>query len=163
MYTTEPEITVGHWTFSDQMYGMSGHFRFWLDIMSGQYFCIFYVFKTVIVWTNFLNVWSKLWLSSDIMSWHFSHLISCSDTIPLCWEGKIKTFQIQGEHCSNFKTSGTKQKSRRSKWFPCHETETTTHLINCCTIPLLLVTNWCTVLYPTISNIPPGVVDWCPC
>ena len=38
---TEPEITVGHQIFSDQMYVMSEHFRFWSDIMSGQNFLYF--------------------------------------------------------------------------------------------------------------------------
>ena len=59
----------------------SGHFWFWSGIMSRQRFFVFWLkyflcFLTVIVWTNFLNVWSK----SETMSWHFSHPISCSAT-----------------------------------------------------------------------------------
>ena len=35
---SELEITVGHRTFSEQNGPMSGHFRFWLDMMSKHYF-----------------------------------------------------------------------------------------------------------------------------
>ena len=42
---TEPEITAGHLTFSDQKYRMSGHFEIWLGILSGQFFEYFPYFK----------------------------------------------------------------------------------------------------------------------
>ena len=42
---TEPEIMVGHWTFSDQKYRMSGHFEIWLDFLSGQIFGFLLIFK----------------------------------------------------------------------------------------------------------------------
>ena len=74
----EPEITVGHQTFSNRIYGMTRHFRFWSDIMSGQFFWFFIDLK------YFLLIKNKNQLCSDIMSWHFSHLISCSVNMDAC-------------------------------------------------------------------------------
>ena len=51
----ELEITVGHWTFSEQKCLMSRHFWFCSDRMSGQLFFVFVDFK-VFNCFSFLNV-----------------------------------------------------------------------------------------------------------
>ena len=57
----EPEITVGHRTFSDQKYWMSGHFEIWSGIFSGQIFGFLLILKyfpyfTLFCLKKFLNV-----------------------------------------------------------------------------------------------------------
>ena len=44
---TEPEITVGHRTFSDQIWQMSGQVYIWSDILSEQILFLFFILLSI--------------------------------------------------------------------------------------------------------------------